>query len=57
MKTLIVFGMILGSYVGSYLPVLWGASVFSISSVLLGAVGALAGIGLAFKLATKFGMD
>jgi hypothetical protein len=33
-----------GSVVGGYLPVLWGASSFSMSSFLFGAVGAIAGI-------------
>jgi hypothetical protein len=33
-----------GSFVGGYVPVLWGASSFSLMSFLFGAVGAGAGI-------------
>ena len=31
-------------FVGGYVPVLWGASSFSLSSFLLGVIGAIAGI-------------
>jgi hypothetical protein len=33
-----------GMFVGGYVPVLWGASSFSIESFLFGAIGAIAGI-------------
>jgi hypothetical protein len=33
-----------GMFVGGYVPVLWGASSFSLSSVLFGVVGAVVGI-------------
>ena len=33
-----------GSVVGGYVPVLWGASSFSMVSFLFGAIGAVAGI-------------
>jgi len=49
-KKLIWLGMIVGSAIGSYLPVLWGAGLFSFSSVLLTAVGGILGIWLGFKL-------
>jgi len=41
---------ILGSYTGSYLPALWGAAGFTFSSLVCGALGAIIGIWLAFKL-------
>jgi hypothetical protein len=44
-----VFALI-GSIVGSAIPLLWGAGEFSFSSILLGGVGAIAGIWFAFKL-------
>jgi hypothetical protein len=47
---LIWLGMIVFSALGSYLPVLWGGSVFSMSSVILTAVGGFAGIYLGLKL-------
>ena len=50
-KTFIMTGLFLGSIAGGYLPLLWGGSVFSISSILLSGAGALAGIWLGFKVA------
>lgn len=57
MKFLIFLGMMVGSYAGSYLPVLWGGGVFSLSSVILGAVGALLGIFGGLKLAGFLGLE
>ncbi|HSX22501.1 MAG TPA: hypothetical protein VLE97_06960 [Gaiellaceae bacterium] len=34
----------LGLFVGGYVPVLWGASSFSLQSLLFGAVGGVAGV-------------
>jgi hypothetical protein len=53
MKTLIMFGALVGSCAGSYIPVLWGGSVFSMSSLLLGAVGGFAGIWIGYKIAVR----
>jgi hypothetical protein len=36
--------MFIGSAVGSYLPVLWGGSLFSFTSIILSAVGGIIGI-------------
>ena len=44
-------GMIIGSTIGSFIPNLWGAGVFSFSSIFSGAAGGIAGIVIAFKLA------
>lgn len=49
-KSMVWIGMAIGSGVGSYVPMLWGADMFSFSSVILGAVGAILGIYLGFKL-------
>ena len=49
-KTLVWVGMIIGSTVGSFIPSLWGEGLFSFSSVILGGVGAIAGIYFGFKL-------
>jgi len=49
-KTATYIGVLVGSTIGSYIPLLWGAGVFSFSSIILGAVGAIAGIWIAFKL-------
>lgn len=49
-RTLIWFGAIVGSTVGSFIPGLWGAGLFSMSSVILSTVGGIFGIWLGFKL-------
>ena len=41
--------MIVGGYVGSYIPTLWGAGYFSFSSILFSMIGGIAGIFLGFK--------
>jgi hypothetical protein len=50
-KTLIFTGMIIGLYIGSAIPLLWGGSLFSMSSVLLSGLGAFVGIYFAYKFA------
>ena len=47
-----VIGMcaLVGGIVGSYLPEVWGASGFSVSSLLFGAVGGITGIWLGARI-------
>ena len=52
-KTFIMTGLFLGSIAGGYMPLLWGGSVFSISSIVLSGAGALVGIWLGFKIAQR----
>jgi hypothetical protein len=40
----------LGMFVGGYLPLLWGASAFSPASLLLAALGGVAGIWAGVRL-------
>jgi hypothetical protein len=50
-KKTIYLGMFVGGLIGGYIPSLvWGASVFSFSSLLGNAVGAFIGIYMTFKL-------
>lgn len=49
-KTATYIGTVIGSMVGSYIPLLWGAGTFSFSSIFFGAVGAIVGIVIAFKM-------
>lgn len=49
-KRMIMLGMFLGSTVGGYIPVLFGASAFSFSSIIFGAIGGILGIWVSFKL-------
>lgn len=44
MKSMIWAGMFVGSAIGSLLPLLWGGSELSMSSVLFGALGGVVGI-------------
>jgi hypothetical protein len=54
MKSTIMISMVIGSIIGSYIPVLWG-SFFSLSSIFLGAVGGFLGIWIGYKLAIRMG--
>jgi hypothetical protein len=51
MKKLTMLGAIVGSCAGSYIPVLWGGSLLSMSSLLLATVGGFAGIWIGYKIA------
>lgn len=49
-KRMIYLGMFLGGLLGGYLPsILWGASMFSMSTLFGNALGAIIGIYIAFK--------
>ncbi len=56
MKALIMFGMIAGSYVGSFIPLLWGGSLLSLSSILFGGIGGLFGIWAGYRAAQSLGV-
>ncbi len=49
-KSLIWIGMTVGSFIGSSIPMLWGDSMFSMTSVLLTAAGGFFGIWAGYKL-------
>jgi hypothetical protein len=49
-KTLIWIGLFVGSSVGGIVPLLWGSSAFSFSSVILSAAGGIGGILLGYKI-------
>jgi len=53
-KNLIWIGMVVGSTVGSFIPVLWGASTFSDSSIVFSTIGGIAGVLGGFKLSKMF---
>ena len=52
-KRLIMFGMIVGSVLGGWLPSLWGAGGFNMTSIVTSTVGGLAGIWAGWKLANR----
>ena len=39
-----------GGFVGGYVPVLWGASSFSLVSVVFGLAGAVAGVWFGYRI-------
>ena len=43
-------GLFIGSAIGSYIPCLWGESIFSLSSLIGGIIGSVVGIWIGFKL-------
>ena len=49
-KKVVIIGMIFGSTIGGYIPTLFGASAFSLSSVICGAIGGIVGIWVSFRL-------
>ncbi len=51
-RKLIWLFVIVGSSLGSAIPLLWGGSELSFSSVLLGGVGGIAGIYAGFRLSS-----
>ncbi len=51
-KKVIMIGMLFGSTLDAYFPTFFGAGMFSISSVIGGAVGGIIGIFLTFKYLT-----
>lgn len=42
--------MTIGGTVGAYIPLLWGGSAFSMSSVFFSGIGGIGGIWLGYKL-------
>jgi hypothetical protein len=49
-KTLIYICMAIGTTAGGYLPLLWGDTFFSMTSVLLTGMGGFLGIYIAVKI-------
>lgn len=48
-KTIAYIGAFIGTTVGGMVPILWGGSLMSISSVLWGGIGGIIGIVIALK--------
>lgn len=49
-KSLITLGLIVGSTVGGYLPVFFGAGIFSYISIITSGIGAVLGVWIGYKL-------
>ena len=50
-KKFIMLGMVVGSFAGSYIPLIWGDSAFSLTSILFGILGGCIGVWAGFKVA------
>ena len=48
-KRLIWIGLMVGSTAGGFIPILWGGDVVSFASVILSAVGGIAGIWFGYR--------
>jgi uncharacterized membrane protein YeaQ/YmgE (transglycosylase-associated protein family) len=49
-KSMIMLGMIIGSFAGGYMPTLMGADSFSLTSLFGSVAGGILGIWLAYML-------
>ena len=49
-RSVIGLCMFAGTLVGGYVPVLWGDSGFSVTSLLFGAAGGIAGVWLGARI-------
>ncbi|HET8575397.1 MAG TPA: hypothetical protein VFM02_04505 [Candidatus Paceibacterota bacterium] len=54
MKKFTMGGMMVGAWLGSYIPLLWGAGFLSFSSVLFSAVFGFLGIWFGYRLSKFF---
>ena len=45
-----MLGMVVGSFAGSYIPLIWGDSAFSLTSMLFGILGGCIGVWAGFKV-------
>jgi hypothetical protein len=50
MKKFVMTGMVIGSFIGSYIPLIWGDSALSMSSLFFGALGGSIGIWAGYKM-------
>ena len=50
MRSRIWLGALIGSAIGGFIPDLWGADLFSYSSVLLSGVGGVFGLWLCYNM-------
>ncbi len=54
-KTIVLIGMTIGSLVGGYIPMLWGAGVLSMASLIGNTLGGIVGIYLGWQVASNIG--
>jgi phage tail tape-measure protein len=53
-KQFIFLGLIVGSMVGGYAPMLFGAGLFSVTSIITSTIGGFLGIYIGYKIGQNF---
>ena len=53
-KSMIMLGIIIGSFAGGYMPILLGTDAFSLTSLLGSVAGGILGISLAYMLIANY---
>jgi len=54
MRSVIGLSVFIGSTLGGFVPDLWHAGMFSLSGVLFGALGGIAGLWLGVRVSNNF---
>lgn len=54
-KKFVYLFLFIGSIVGGYVPLFWGGSAFSMSSIILSGVGGLIGFYVGYRLGESLG--
>ena len=49
LKTATMWGVMIGSTIGGFIPSLWGADIFSLSGVFCTALGGIVGIYIGYR--------
>ncbi len=55
-KSLIWIFLTIGSIIGAYVPMLWGDSALSMSSIVFSSIGGIVGIWVGYKLGKSYGI-
>lgn len=53
MRSVIGLCALVGSFVGGYVPTVWGASSLGVESLLFGAIGGVAGVVVGARIANS----
>ncbi len=54
-KLIIGIGMFTGSTIGSYIPLLWGGTLLSFSSIFFSVIGGILGIVIGYRISKHLG--
>lgn len=56
MKTVLYAEAFIGGIIGGYIPALWGAGIFDLSSIFLGTLGTFLGAWIGYKVGRYYGL-